>query len=407
MKSRGARREPFEVWQSVADLAMGLMATFALALVLLLVQQKNETKVQTERAEELEAEKRKLEEEKRRLLEEKRRLEADKSALAARTRQLEQDRARFALEVIRILSVTGDVAGRQDRAETLIGALFDESDCLLELTDGGELRRKGTTVADLYESGATVLAPQGQQALASCKANFLRLAFCLGPEGSNEARWKECVQAFNQGDVEALRILRSGVEALVLQGNTDRRPVSSAQPEPIWERRGKPVSLTPLPDAFVGNAALGAERARQALGHLLALVQGHDSEPSDALQVLMARVRVESASFGRYQAGPTDWRAQERCDTPPCPPACADTLDCDAARNLSLRVRWKKEELRRPFVELRTLFCERLLASDGALAAGLKTLEEDPAVRAALVREYPELAALGTEQLIKTLGCTQ
>ena len=45
---------------------------------------------------------------------------------------------------------------------------------------------------------------------------------------------------------------------------------------------------------------------------------------------------------------------------------------CDAARNLQLHIRWKKEQIRRPFVKLKDLFCDRLLDTQSTFVEGLR-----------------------------------
>lgn len=351
----------FRPWQSFADLAVGLMAVFALALIVLLWRQGQELDDVREEAE-----------------------------------RLEREQRAFAVALLQILEKTRTIVGGQENAEAWLRQRFEESDCLLRVTEGGELRMlsdDGTgRIAELYEPGETRLNEAGQAALRSCRENFLTLAYALAPEqadpGSLAPSAPELVDCAairdavrrkaHKEDGAAIEHLRKGLEALVLEGNTDRdapggkldrKPI-----RPIIQGKRSRLLLARSSRSFVENSLLGAERARQALGHLLQLVEACDVDESDALEVMMSRVRVESPSFGRYLAGPADWRQ----------PGCDGDENCDAARNLSLRVRWRKEELRKPYYEFRSSFCEMLARQDSALVKGLVADGRDPSALAAL-----------------------
>lgn len=334
---------------------MGLMAVFVLVLVLLLWQQHR-----------LNAD---LEQEKERgvlRLEEVKREKANVEVLRV---GLERERGDFAAELMQLFESTYDLVLAQDNAEDWLSAVFEQGSCRLRMTSRGDLviaAEDGTvSAASLYESAKFALSAEGRAALDTCRANFLRLAYCLAPtEGAPEAalarRARYCTESDN-GDAGTLPVLRSGVEALVLEGSTDRIPIGGGTPSILAS--GAPISFTSTAgSSFVENAYLGAERARQALGNLVALVEKANADEWDALEVLLSRVRIESPSFGRYQAGPLNWRE------PGCEP---DRAGCAAARNLSLRVRWQKRALRRPFELIRDKMCALLADPGSALAKGL------------------------------------
>lgn len=378
-------------WQSFADLAMGLMAVFALVLVLLLWAQ---TRQNSE------------------LRQEREKLVRHRDALAL-------ERSRFALELVSLLDAAHRMVRDQDGAEAWLRALFRESDCLLDLSADGVLRRVhegGAGAADLYPLGETRMDLEGEAALRSCRENFLRLAYCLSPDSNPDTagsaldpeRVRRCgvlleEDGLRESDARVVEGLRRGLEALVLQGNTDRTPVTSRRMDRIAAVGAAPVQLSSATEAFVGNAHLGAERARQALGHLLGLVQAHDEDERDALQVLMSRVRVESPSFGRYQAGPRDWRDG----------SCGDAESCAAARNLSLRLRWKKDELRRPYETIRARLCALLADEESALSQGLFSLRNSPEAMSEILRSAPGFARgiggaeLDPAKLRARLGCKE
>jgi hypothetical protein len=372
-----ARSSSFNPWQSFADLALGLMAVFALVLVMLLWTQgeKNDT---------LAAEKTDLEAHARQLERDKAQLEQVALSLDLSKRDLEHQRSAFALELLELFAHTRAVVEAQDGAEAWIRDLFRDGRCPLVMAEDGTLRRADrSTAAELYRPGEARMNADGEQALSQCRDTFVRLASCLSPDAASpepqsaaaKARARTChgVPDPSKADPRTraqLDQLRKGLEALVLQGNTDRTSVISASlgVEPI-RSQGERMKLNPLTESFVQNAHLGTERARQALGHLLRGLQDHDADANDALQVMMARVRVESPSFGRYQAGPQAWRMGQ----------CAPGADsCAEARNLSLSVRWKKQELRAPYEAILSQVCDMLAHPDSALGQGVVGLLQSP-----------------------------
>lgn len=348
-------------WQGFSDLAMGLMAVFVLIMVVLLWHQgKLNAQVEAEKAE------------KERILEE---VVREKATLERLRMSLERERSDFAAELMALFEETYELVLAQDNAEDWLSSVFEQGSCRLRMSERGELvivdERGHASAANLYEPAQFALSADGRVALDTCRANFLQLAYCLAPtEGAPpEAiarRAQYCLESVDD-DAQTLPVLRSGVEALVLEGSTDRIPIGGGTPS--IRTQGAPVSFaSDVGASFVENAYLGAERARQALGNLVSLVETANADEWDALEVLLSRVRVESPSFGRYQAGPMMWRE------PGCDPA---RPGCDAARSLSLRVRWQKRALRRPFELVRERICTMLAKRDSALAIGLSSRGRD------------------------------
>jgi hypothetical protein len=231
--------------------------------------------------------------------------------------------------------------------------------------------KRDRVAAGLYDVAATSLSAEGQAALGSCQESFIRLAYCLSPidaqavsAATRASRQAECL-ARSGVRPEVVERLRKGVEALVLEGSTDAVPFGGA---PALGGAGF-SPLNPTAFAFASNAFLGAERARQALGYLLRLVQARDADSHDAFQVMLSRVVVESSSFGRYQAGPPEWRTA----------GCGSSSDCAAARNLNLRIRWRKSELREPLEAIRSQVCQLATDPNSALYKGLASAGEGPA----------------------------
>lgn len=336
-----SRRDPNQgFWKSYADLSMGLVGVLALLLILLLIKAQ------------------------------------------AASRELEAERGEFAKELIRLFDESEKIIDRQDMVNDWLSNVFSEGTCQLSLTRTGQLtiRSEESGPAQLYDPGSVALQREAEAALRSCLENFRRLAICL----SSAPGAREQCEAMDQGTEfeelsEVRREFREGIEALVLQGNTDRQRYYQAPPVvsfDSWYRLEE--SLT---ENFTENAYLGAERARQALAHLLRLVEGEGTDTTEPAQILMSRVRIESPSFGRYQAGPTErdnlplrWR-EGKCSG----------VDCPEARNLSLLLRWRKEALRRPFMEIRNQFCRLLEDPDSALFRGI----EDPEVTRQRLCESP------------------
>lgn len=336
-------RKKTSFWQSYADLALGMMAVFALVLVMLLWSQ-NHTK-------------RELQGEHDKALQAKAQLEVERELLTRTKMVLAQERQAFAEELVQLLGETLAIVENQDQAEDWIKGLFDEGDCRLRLSPSGAIEilpepgEEGVGAAELYPPAQVRLSDSGAAALESCGDNFIKLARCLSPDGDESCLAGDT--AVGASDATA-RQLRLGIEALVLEGNTDAFPVGT----------GGGTQLDPRPRSFLGNARLGSERARSALMHLLRLVQPEE----EALEVLMNRVRIESPSFGKYQAGPLELR-EGTCD--PARRKCAE------ARNLALRLRWRKSELRRPFESVRVRVCSLLRDPESTLAKGLRDAGRD------------------------------
>jgi hypothetical protein len=340
-----------DFWQSYGDLAMGLMAVFVFILILLLQREARKSELLAKTTRDA--------------------LVAVEKATKAEKR-LEEERARFAIELLQLLDDTWAIVERQDAAEGWLSAVLKEGPCKLELTEGGKLdieENQGEAPPDLYATGDTALSERGRAALESCSANFKLLANCLNPSdtlGIEEAR--RCRQVLKKDGVpedrERARVeqFRNGIEALVLEGTTDRSS-NLGRTGPDGRRTGPEEARN-----YAENARLGAERARQAMIYLLGLVRDHNADDYDALPVLMSRLRVETSSFGRFLAGPPEWRERD-CE--------GDADECENARRLSLRVRWKKDELRKPYEEVRRNICYRLLNPDDPFTMGLKTSGKD------------------------------
>lgn len=305
-----------DYWQSFADLAMGLMAVILLILVILLVKVRDD-------AQETSAQKQELE--------------------------------KFTLLLLQSIADARAVEQNQDRVGDWLSLVFEETGCRLEYdANTGKLRpRDRSGAAELYEPGDTELSERAQKDLASCMRAFVTLMACLSPD--EETRASECDYSTPESawalEAEAFR---KGIEALVLQGNTDRAPTWSAK-----AIKGLRRALHEPAQSYVYNSYLGSERARQALGHLLAIV-GQQAEPADErssfAELFMARARVESASFGRYQVGPVDWR-EHGCSLDD------SERDCPEARNLALQLRWRRTSLRQPFKKVVLEFCAQWMHS--------------------------------------------
>lgn len=301
-------------WQSFADLGMGLVGLLVLVLVLLLIAQSKKAELDRFRAAELDA---------------------------------------FNLELLEALRNANEIQDRQEGVKHWLSFVFKETSCdlVLDASTGKLESKKKGKVSDLYAPGSTALSSTARKDLQSCRDAFRRLAACMNPDSSKKNAL--CPDAQNPRWVEEVKAFRAGVDSLILQGNTDRSRYKKAA-----SIQGLPSPLNETPLAFVENAYLGGERARQAMGHLLHIVDASESgDAVDAMDqrdigVLMSRLRLESASFGRYQIGPENWRASDAV-------FCSDDSEsCEAARNLALKLRWSRKSLRRPFSQVVKTYCE-------------------------------------------------
>lgn len=347
-------------WQSYADLAMGLMSVLVFVLMLLLARQSKTNRALAEATAET-----------GRQLAEQQRLVKE---IAREREALRSERSEFAVELMQLIESTWSLVERQDDAETWLRELFGNAGCRLVLTEVGGLEIADasgqiSTAANLYASGDIRLSPEGQAALASCRANFTRLSACLSPprEGGPDSR---CVdEAGHEPDERERHILaelRTGLDGLVVEGSTDRFPFGNSTPVP--EAGRMPAGAAALIQNYAGNSFLGAERARQAVVFLASLVAGAGTDEYEPLAVFLSRIRVESSSFGRFQIGPTEWREGD-CDP--------ESTACDAARKLAFRVSWKKSELRKPYEEIRRAICGRLGKQNDPFARGLIEAGQD------------------------------
>lgn len=323
-------------WQSFADLGMGLVGLLILVLVSLLMLQSDKSENDRYRAQELDA---------------------------------------FNLRMLEALREAAILQARQESVNQWLAFVFEETKCsLLFNPDSGKLEsRRESDISDLYAPGSTALSERARRDLRSCRRAFRRLAACMNPEVPDgkakalgcpdavDSRWRHEVQAF-----------RVGVDSLVLQGNTDRTRYKKA--EPI---QGLPGKLSETPAAFVENAFLGGERARQAMGHLLYIVDEKDDDSTvrnEDLDVLISRLRMESASFGRYQVGPRTWRAPESV-------LCSEDPSCQAARNLALKLRWSRASLRRPFLEVVRTYCDEWVRDSSAIHHSIRSFGHEKHAR--------------------------
>jgi hypothetical protein len=376
-----------DFWQSYSDLAMGVMAVFALIMILLLVQEKDESEKLRLKQEEL-------------------------LRLKAR---LEKDRREFAQQLAALLERAETTRIRQDRVIEWVRGVFASKDCRLALGSGNRLiskssaqgERKTTgqgrrySAAQLYQPGAVKLTAKSVSALRSCKEEFERMAVCLSPGRKDECLQTERSQpqAKKLGDLKGvLDQFRGGLEALVLQGNTDARPYLHKGKTPklytSYTKGGKKHKVRlylkrKRARSFVKNAFLGSERARQALAHLLDLVSQDETRGAAAgkrrlsapLEMFMSHLRIESPSFGLYQAGPLSKRL------PGCGKA-GNNGKCPAARNLALILRWKKKALRAPYEAFRAKLCDTLADPDSTFSQGLKDLDKEGKRRKQLLERY-------------------
>lgn len=290
------------IWQSFADLAMGLVGVLLLIVVVLVSHEQEQRRAQ----------------------------EADALALQE-----------FAQELLLVIEEAQGVESRQEEAVAWLTRVFEETRCPLQLNARtGALEPAGDEGSSLYDTGATRVSSAASAALEQCREAFHQLAACISPETSPLR-----AQCAHPPEAD----LAQEIDALVLSGSTDRLPYRDApriQGPGTWD-------LHSLTEAFADNSYLGSERARQALGHLLWRAQDAegvvDEDDYSAIQVLMAKVRVESSSFAQYQVGPPEWRDEAGRD-------CGEDA-CEPARSLSLRLRWKEQSLRRPFSNVVARFC--------------------------------------------------
>lgn len=325
-------RQGFEPWQGFADLGMGLVGVLLLVVVVLAVRFGQEAKAKREEAERL---------------------------------------TRFAVDLIGALDEAQRIESQQGQIEAWVTSMFADEDCPLVLDPATrELRFSAdpTSTAELYESGDTELSSEAMAKLETCKKAFVRLAQCMSPRDSEA--FQSCINVTDEAFLDTVNRIPRELEALVIQGNTDRTAIARHQlriPRAHGENwttrdRAQIESRT-----FIRNSYLGAERARQALAVLLQLVQSDaassELEKVSDLQIMMARTRIESPSFGRFQAGPESWRVASEDGSPVC-----DTGEaaCARARNLSLRLRWRDQSLRQPFNSVVCVFCQEWTRSEGS-----------------------------------------
>jgi hypothetical protein len=353
-------------WQSFADLALGLLSVFVMILIMLLWTQSNQNKLLISDKELLKFQAQKLEEQIKINAEDKKFILQQKYDLEIITKKMSINESKFAIEIIDLINETWYITQAQDGAEDWLRTIFKEENCPLSLQNDGTLTLdiKSLQSSSLYESGQTRLSPQGTNAIFQCRNSLLRLADCLTPPNGQHTipTEKSCLPPDIQTEPLALIQLREGLEAIILQGNTDMVPLRNGTP-PLEVTSGGPNLYNEKALNFFKNAHLGSERARQALGHFLLQLQDYDGGTSDPLDIIMSRLTIESPSFGRYQVGPKSWRDGHCSD---------DTLACDQARNLSLKLRWKKQQLRKPHELIREKICTLLLEPNSSIHQGIQ-----------------------------------
>lgn len=302
-------------WQSFADLAMGTMAVIILILLLVLSKQT-------------------------------------------------QDDEQYRKDLRAALEAGRAIVAQQERLARLIAEVFTESSCPLRFDPvSGRLEGgAGGGSANLYPEGSVALSDAGRDALDACGLNFLTLVVCFEERAEAAESCHSLLERLDPDDAERrwgeFQSLRGQIEAMVLEGNTDRVRTPGTPPIRGVRRRDFPDGATlQRHEEFVSNAHLGAERARQALGKLAQVVaaeaarQGLEAVELDAQDALFGLISLESAAFGRYMAGPLERRR----------PGCDDgEASCDEARNLSLRLRWSEGSLRKPFDAIIQFYCARL-----------------------------------------------
>lgn len=322
-------RPSHDVWQSFADLGMALMGVMLLIAVVLLQRQKTEAQERIKEAD-------------------KRAEEREAEAEGLRT---------FALGLLKSLENARALETRPEHVNEWIAELFETPGCELSFDPESGKLTATSGLGQLYDAGQTRLSDEATQQLEGCRDVFLTLAACLGPSDTGGGRPEGCAE-----NADVAKAFAQGVEALVLQGNTDRTPFPARRIEGL--RGSRPTEFS---QDFVGNAQLGAERARQALGHLMVLIEA-GSETSDdrgaPIQAFASKARIESPSFGLYQAGP---RGQES--------ECPSDDACDAARNLSLKLQFRRETLVEPFREVTGAFCEEWGKDGSQLRTSMKADE--------------------------------
>lgn len=310
-------------------------------------------------------------------------LEATKETLKKERTEKEKATRQQAVQIAAIIEqVTGQVEA-QDNTRAWLAHLFKLRGCPIELEEG-ELKL-GERSEAFYNSGDFRLGVDGRQALEACRQNFLILSVCLSEHPQFAAQCIEELKEAGKGyadqgaarsllNPQVLNTLRKDVDALVLQGNTDRIGYNAA-----GGIAGLRVPLSSLDSSFVSNSFLGTERARQALGHLLSGVHGQTKStwppnqlnqlPASPSDILMSKIRVESPSFGRYQAGipSTDWN-----------PLCENgKRSCAAARNLSLHISFSEEALRRPLKDVSHELCVSIGDPEDFFAQALSGQRDD------------------------------
>ena len=353
------KQEKFSLWQSFSDLAMGLMAIFALILMILINQVSNDKK------------------------------------------ELEEQREEFVRDLLTTWKDSFAIYESQEGVHRFINAILSQKGCKLQLKEDGTLMLDADSEApaDLYKPDRFHLNREGERAIRGCASNFELMAKCLAPDDVQRTECEDATGSIKNNKAVATQF-REGIEALVLQGNTDAQ--GTRQRTEAIKRGGYQLYFGKRASSFVGNAYLGSERARQALGHLLFELEKSSSSKSDSqqtpIEILMSRIRIESPSYGRFQAGPNDylnlkgertpWREASNINEV-LTPYCSGIGACPEARRLVLALRWRPNRLRKPFNELNDNLCKLLEANylKDAFKGDLKGDQKEALARCNTLRE--------------------
>ncbi|MCA8979694.1 MAG: hypothetical protein KDC14_06690 [Planctomycetes bacterium] len=292
------RAPPRGLWQSFADLAMGVMAVVILVLLVVLRRQADESE-------------------------------------------------EFTRAILEALEGGQAVIRSQDSVNSTLEALFRVGECQLRYdasTGRLTLGDPTDTPTELYATGGVTLHPAAQSGLKSCGDALLTLSICLDANRATECegRLRDSLGAdyFTHAAMPAW----GTVDTLAIQGHTDAQPYDKANPI-----GGLGSRLERHQASFVANADLGSERARQAMAHLIASVRGAEAGSDGVTNALLAHLSIESSAFGRFQA---DLSA-------PAEGCVPDREECASARRLALQIRWTPDSLQEPLEKVRAAFCRR------------------------------------------------
>jgi hypothetical protein len=352
-------------WRSFADLAMGLMAVLALWAA-----------AQTQAASA-----------------ERDNASAERDNARREETRAKQQRAQAELQARAVLNGLSDLfrdarakQARQQAALGLIAGAFRDGRCRLELDERtGELcvRQDGearVACGDgwLFDTGEAAVRPAVEAEFHRCGSAFRFIAARLAPARPCGAPATApapgpTVKPAAAGPALAGRTSAVGapsdatatwadvacdIEAVVLEGHTDR----------AWGRAGQAGPRRSDGERYLKNAELGARRAHSVLQLITGAVEqaapvdGEGAGAAAPPEVLRARLRVGSASYGAFAAGPVDVVGFRGVSGAGERARCRgiEAERCEAARTFRLRVQWRDEALRRPLGALLNGICGQL-----------------------------------------------